>query len=283
MRKNTARLEQAGPDPAGEGRRQLALSHHGPERRSVMRRAARRKQGFLGSAFDRLDLGEAARLVERQARSGAAFAYVTTPNVDHIVRLDGRPDLSDVYGQAWMTLCDSRIVAGLARLSNLPLPVAPGADLVARLFARHIRPGDRIAVIGGSAAVTEALRERFGLQDLLWLDAPQGLAGNPAARSLCARFIADAKAHWVFLAVGSPQQEQIAAEAAAMPDAAGIGICCGASLDFLSGRVARAPLWMRQAGLEWLHRLASEPGRLWRRYLVDGPRIFALWLRWRRG
>lgn len=266
-------------DPAGEGRRQQVLPHDGPERRSGGRRAAVRKHGFLGSAFDRLDLGEAARLVERQARSGAAFAYVTTPNVDHIVRLDARPDLSGAYARAWMTLCDSRIVARLARLSNLPLPASPGADLVARLFERHVRPADRIAVIGGSAGVIETLRVRFGLQDLIWLDAPQGLASNPAARTLCARFIAEAKAQWVFLAVGSPQQEQIAAEAAEMSDAVGVGVCCGASLDFLSGRVARAPLWMRQAGLEWLHRLASEPGRLWRRYLVDGPRIFALWLR----
>ena len=42
----------------------------------------------------------------------------------------------------------------------------------------------------------------------------------------------------------------------------------GAAFDLISGSQARAPAWMRSAGLEWLHRLASEPGRLWRRYLV---------------
>ena len=44
---------------------------------------------------------------------------------------------------------------------------------------------------------------------------------------------------------------------------------------------ARAPQWMRTQRLEWLYRLAAEPGRLWKRYLIDGPRIFLIWHRWR--
>jgi exopolysaccharide biosynthesis WecB/TagA/CpsF family protein len=66
-------------------------------------------------------------------------------------------------------------------------------------------------------------------------------------------------------------------------DAVGVAVCCGASLDFLAGGLARAPQWMRQARLEWLHRLGSQPARLWRRYLMDGPRIFGIWRRWRSG
>jgi UDP-N-acetyl-D-mannosaminuronic acid transferase (WecB/TagA/CpsF family) len=52
-------------------------------------------------------------------------------------------------------------------------------------------------------------------------------------------------------------------------------------LQFLSGRVKRAPRWMRRARLEWLHRLAQEPLRLARRYLVDDMAVFPLWARWR--
>jgi N-acetylglucosaminyldiphosphoundecaprenol N-acetyl-beta-D-mannosaminyltransferase len=280
MRANSDVIQ--GPDPAGEGRRLSAQAHAGAERRLAGRRGGVRRLEFLGPAFDRIGLDEAAGLVERQARSGAAFTYAVTPNVDHVMRLERRPELARAYERAWMTLCDSRIIARLARMSGLALPAAPGADLVQRLFERYIRPDDRVAVIGGSAGAIATLRATYGLENLVWLDAPQGLAANAAARTLCARFIADAKAQWVFLAVGSPQQEQIAEEAAGMPDTVGVGICCGASLDFLTGRTARAPLWMRKAGLEWLHRLGSEPGRLWRRYLIDGPGIFALWLRQKR-
>ena len=64
-------------------------------------------------------------------------------------------------------------------------------------------------------------------------------------------------------------------------DAQGVGLCVGASLEFLTGRVSRAPGWMQRARLEWLHRLASEPGRLGRRYLIEGPKILRIWLRWR--
>jgi N-acetylglucosaminyldiphosphoundecaprenol N-acetyl-beta-D-mannosaminyltransferase len=63
-------------------------------------------------------------------------------------------------------------------------------------------------------------------------------------------------------------------------DCVGFGLCVGASLDFIGGRVNRAPLWMRTARLEWLHRLASEPKRLWKRYLLEGPKIFWLWAKW---
>ena len=65
-------------------------------------------------------------------------------------------------------------------------------------------------------------------------------------------------------------------------DCTGIGLCVGASLDFLGGKAERAPKWMQQARLEWLHRLAQEPKRMWKRYLVDGPKIAFLWWEWRK-
>ena len=64
------------------------------------------------------------------------------------------------------------------------------------------------------------------------------------------------------------------AHAAKLPGAVVIGV--GAAFDFHSNRVTRAPQWMRQNGLEWLHRLASEPRRLWRRYLLLGPQFVVL-------
>jgi exopolysaccharide biosynthesis WecB/TagA/CpsF family protein len=109
-----------------------------------------------------------------------------------------------------------------------------------------------------------------------------GLRNKPEAIAACAEFVARNPSRFVFLCVGSPQQEMVAAAIAARTDTAGIGLCCGASLDFLGGKAARAPLWMRRARLEWLHRLISEPGRLARRYLVQGPKILAIAARHRR-
>lgn len=235
---------------------------------------------FLGLDFDPLDAPAAAQAMADRARRGDRFAYVATPNVDHMVRLDREPDLKPLYTDAWLNLCDSRILEVLARASRLALPSAPGADIVETLFREHVRADDRVLVIGGSSELADKLRADFGLGGLRWFDAPHGLRTNADARHQCVDFIRDNPAAFIFLAVGSPQQEMIAREAREAR-CKGVAICCGAALEFLSGHTQRAPKWMRTARLEWLHRLGSEPGRLWRRYIVDGPRIFGIWRRWK--
>ncbi len=236
---------------------------------------------FLNLPFDPSTVEDAAAAIARRARTLGPFAYVSTPNVDHIVRMDKQPDLAALYHNAWMNLCDSRILEALASASYLDLPVAPGADLVTDLFRKYISASDVVLMIGGTAAMASSLRERFGLKDLRWFDAPHGLRDDAAARADCVRFIRENPAAYVFLAVGSPQQEMIAYEARQAGDCSGLAICCGASLEFLTGVTARAPAWMRTNRLEWLFRLCIEPGRMWKRYLVDAPRIFGIWHRWR--
>ena len=92
-------------------------------------------------------------------------------------------------------------------------------------------------------------------------------------------FVLAHPARFVFLAVGSPRQEILAAAIHATGRATGVGLCIGASLEFVAGHVPRAPLWMQRSGLEWLHRLAREPRRLAGRYLRDCPTVLALLLR----
>ncbi len=236
---------------------------------------------FIGLEFDPLTADEAARAMAKRGRLMGPFAYVSTPNVDHMVRLDRKPELKSLYADAWLTLCDSRILELFAEASYIDLPAAPGADIVEIMFRDHIRTSDRISIVGGSKSMVEALRRKYGLRNLVWFDAPQNLGSDAEARAKCVRFIKQYPANFVFLAVGSPQQEMIAQEARATGACSGVAICCGAALEFLSGETKRAPEWMRQHRLEWLHRLTREPQRMWKRYLLDGPRIFWIWARWR--
>ena len=108
------------------------------------------------------------------------------------------------------------------------------------------------------------------------------LRHRPEAIRECADFIANNPARYVFLCVGSPQQEMIAKACSMRSDCVGLGLCVGASLEFLTGHVSRAPQWIQNARLEWLFRLLREPRRLWKRYLVDGPKIIGIWLRWKK-
>ncbi|MBO9695051.1 MAG: WecB/TagA/CpsF family glycosyltransferase [Sphingopyxis sp.] len=238
---------------------------------------------FMDLAFTRGTMPSVLQMVSERTRD-APFAYVVTPNVDHVVRLQRiRSDLWPVYRSAWATLCDSRILAILARGAGVTLPVIPGSDLTRQIFEQAIEPGDKVAIVGGNAELIARLGDRYGLQNIHHYDPPMGFIRDPAEVVRAVRFIVDTRARYCFLAVGSPQQEILAYRVKQAGNARGIGFCVGASLDFLTGVQKRAPLFMRMMAMEWLHRLASDPARMWRRYLYDGPGIFQIARDWKRG
>ncbi len=234
---------------------------------------------LLGLDFANLDVAEAAVLLAARPAE-APFGYVVTPNADHLVRLARDPAVAALYRHAWLRLLDSRVVAAAAAALRLPVPrVAPGSDVTTLLLTRHLRPGERIAIVGLSPIWLPALVARYGLAPPAHYDPPMGFATDPAAVAATVAFVLAHPARFVFLAVGSPQQEVLAAAIAATGRATGIGLCIGASLEFLAGVSRRAPAWMRRAGLEWLFRLGSDPRRLARRYLWHSPAVFRLLLR----
>lgn len=238
---------------------------------------------FLGVPFSALTKGEALALLGT-ASEDEAFRYVVTPNVDHMVRLVGaRPDeeIWQAYQRAALVLCDSRILALLARTRGVRLSVVPGSDVTPQLMLSLIRPGDRVTLIGSDAGALDVLRDRYQAVEFHQHIPPMGLRNNPIALEAAAEFVRAHPSRFVLLAVGSPQQELLALSILAHGGARGWGLCIGASIDFMIDRQKRAPRIMQRLALEWLHRLASNPRRMWRRYLVDGPKILAAVARWK--
>jgi N-acetylglucosaminyldiphosphoundecaprenol N-acetyl-beta-D-mannosaminyltransferase len=234
---------------------------------------------LLGLNFANLTVTQSAsRIAERPG--GAPFGYVVTPNADHLVRLNRDPRLRAIYRAAALCLLDSRVVAALSWLLGLPVPVVtPGSDLTAELFAHHVQPGERITIVGLAPAALPVLVTRFGLAVPAHYNPPVGFDSDPAAFAAAVAFVRAHPSRFVFLAVGSPRQEYLAAAIAAAGDATGTGLCIGASLDYLAGVCRRAPLPMQRMGLEWLFRLVSDPRRMARRYLIESPAVIALLLR----
>ncbi len=231
---------------------------------------------LLGLEFDDLDAAAAAELIANRP-ANAPFGYVTTPNADHLVRLQRRAELRPLYQNAMLRLLDSRVVALAVRLLGMPAPrVAPGSDLTALLLARHLARGERITIVGLSPRWLPALMTRCGLAPPAHCDPPPGFERDPAAIGSTVEFVLTHPARFVFLAVGSPRQEMLAAAIQATGRANGTGLCIGASLEFVAGAQQRAPAWMQRAALEWLHRLCRDPRRLARRYLMDSPSILPM-------
>jgi exopolysaccharide biosynthesis WecB/TagA/CpsF family protein len=206
------------------------------------------------------------------------YGYAVTPNVDHLIRFCDDVSFRDLYRTAQFVLLDSRFLAYVLRLSaGLRLPTAPGSDVTAHLFDNVIQPDDKIVVVGGTEEQAKILRARYGLRGLRHLNPPMGFIHDPAEVEACLRFIEDESPfRFCLLAVGCPQQELLARALQIRGRARGLALCVGASINFLTGGERRAPKWIQRAGFEWLYRLLHDPGRLARRYLVRGPRIFFL-------
>jgi exopolysaccharide biosynthesis WecB/TagA/CpsF family protein len=214
------------------------------------------------------------------ARSPATdrFGFVVTPNVDHLIRYHDDPTFRARYADADSVLLDSRFLSHIFRVFRAKrISVCTGSDLTAQLFGRVIKPHDQVVLIGGTDAQARMLVERYKLASLQHHNPPMNFVSNPQEVEACLRF---AEAHspfrFCFFAVGAPQQELLAQALKARGKARGMGLCIGASINFLTGGERRAPRWMQRMGVEWLYRLLNDPKRLAKRYLVRGPRVFSL-------
>jgi N-acetylglucosaminyldiphosphoundecaprenol N-acetyl-beta-D-mannosaminyltransferase len=206
------------------------------------------------------------------------YGYVVTPNVDHLIRYYDDPSFRALYADASFVLLDSRFLAYLLKATKRLSPgVCTGSDLTAQLFSSVIKPGDRIVLIGGSDEQARKLEQIYALNDLKHFNPPMGFIHSADAVETCLNFIeANSPFRYCLLAVGAPQQEKIAQMLKVRARARGLALCIGASINFLTGAESRAPVWMQKLGMEWAYRLMQDPGRLAKRYLVRGPRVFSL-------
>ena len=235
-----------------------------------------RHLGFLRVPVTLLPTEEVVSLIAERS-AGAAFAYVVTPNVDHVVRVHRQSaKFSWLYRKAWLSLCDSRVLSALAGAVGIDLPVTTGSDLVRTIFERVLRPGDRLTVIGCEDEAIRILAEMHPEVRFAHYNPPMGFITNEDEVNKVVDFIAANPARFVFLCVGSPRQEVVAYRLRQRGGLTGLGLCVGNALNFLAFPETRAPRWASRNGVEWLYRLFTDPKRLWRRYLVDDPLIFAI-------
>lgn len=207
------------------------------------------------------------------------YSFVVTPNVDHLVQLQHDDALRDAYAKARWRLCDSRILLSLLDRLGIHIDEAiPGSDLTLDLLQWANDDCLRVVLIGCSTVETQKLCALYPGIVLYHYNPPMGFIEKPAEVQRCLQFIRDTPSELVLYAVGTPRGEILAAATQAH-ERSGMGFSIGASIAFATGTIKRAPLWMRECKLEWLHRMCLEPRRLARRYFNDALFIVPAYLR----
>jgi N-acetylglucosaminyldiphosphoundecaprenol N-acetyl-beta-D-mannosaminyltransferase len=212
-----------------------------------------------------------------QALSRQQGGWLITANLDFLRRYYKDQRMQALYAQADLRVADGMPLVWAAYLQGTPVPERiAGSSLIRPLARRAADEGRRVYFLGGDTGTAEAASELLAREfpalqvagfSSPWLPTePDDAAVEPTRQVLT-----EARPDIVLVALGSPKQEWLISKLrGSLPACWFIGV--GMSFSFTTGHMARAPAWMQRTGLEWVHRLASEPRRLGKRYLWhDAP------------
>jgi N-acetylglucosaminyldiphosphoundecaprenol N-acetyl-beta-D-mannosaminyltransferase len=241
------------------------------DKKSVYSSADAAPIAILGVPFDNVSTQETIKLIQRMIESGRPH-YLATANVDFLVQASRDVELRRILFDAHLVLCDGTPLVWASRLLGNPLPErVAGSDLIPLLLQVAAEKGYRPFFLGSTPDVAEQagikLKERYPALKVAGFYAPPFNRLLDMDHEEISKRIADAKPDMLFVGFGCPKQEKWIAmhyRTLGVPVAVGVG----ATIDFLAGKVARAPRWMQKTGTEWIFRLLQEPRRLFRRYFV---------------
>ena len=224
----------------------------------------------LGARINALGWDETTALIGDWA-SRRESRYVCVSNVHMVVTARQDRELAAAMRASDLATPDGAPIAWmLRRMGFTGQPRISGTELMRAYLARAAGRGEPIFLFGSTEETLAALKRRLLAQAPTLLIAgavspPFQVLSDEEDAAIVAQINASG-AGTVWVSLGCPKQEKWMLEHRGRVNAVMLGV--GAAFDFIAGSKPRAPAWMQAVGLEWLHRLASEPGRLWKRYLV---------------
>lgn len=231
---------------------------------------------ILGVPVSAISMAGAIATIKRWIGAGRP-RYVCVCDVHSIMRAQGDQAHMAAMVNADMVTPDGQPLVWTGRLrGESGMERVCGPDLLPKICEHSVREGWRHYFYGGAEGVAEKLarelKEKFPGLRIAGTECPPFRPQTAREKRGAIARINAAEADIVWVGLGCPKQE-IWMHENCQELRAGVMIGVGAAFDFHTGRVKRAPVWMRARGLEWLHRLVSEPRRLWRRYLWLAPRF----------
>jgi N-acetylglucosaminyldiphosphoundecaprenol N-acetyl-beta-D-mannosaminyltransferase len=235
--------------------------------------AAGRFARVAGLDFDVLSEEQVVAHIVAESNDGQG-GWVATPNIEICRQVRRDPAARALINKASLVVPDGMPLLWAARLLGDRLPErVTGSSLIYTLSAAAAANGRTIYLLGGAPGVpqraAEELTRRYPGLRVVGADSPPwGFDREPGEVAALRARLSAANPDIIYVGLGFPKQERvISALLPGMPGAWFVG--CGAAIPFAAGVLTRAPEWMQRIGMEWAHRLMSEPRRLFRRYLVD--------------
>jgi N-acetylglucosaminyldiphosphoundecaprenol N-acetyl-beta-D-mannosaminyltransferase len=229
----------------------------------------------LGVQVNALQIDDAISLMERWIAERQGPRYITFTGMHGVAEsLDDR-ELRDIHNQAGLVVPDGKSLVWVGRLHGYPLKRRVYGPELMETFCARTGPKYRHFFYGGAAGVAAQLasveQQRHGIR-IAGSYSPPFRPLNAAEENELKALVDRTQPDLLWVGLSTPKQERWMHQhrlVLDIPVMAGVG----AAFDFNTGRLVQAPGWMREAGLEWLFRLLVEPKRLWRRYLLQGPRF----------
>jgi N-acetylglucosaminyldiphosphoundecaprenol N-acetyl-beta-D-mannosaminyltransferase len=238
---------------------------------------------LLGLPFDAIDMQETVKIV-RQSVVERSPCFISTPNLNFLIASQTDRDFRDSVINSDLSVADGMPLIWASRLLDVPLPErVAGSGLIEQLRKNDTGTEDKIGVFffGGDAGVAEQAcqeinREQGGLTGLGYHYPGFGSIEEMSQLPVIDK-INEAGADFLIVSLGAKKGQawiELNRNRLNTPVVSHLG----AVVNFVTGNVKRAPIWMQKAGLEWLWRIFQEP-RLWQRYLSDGVRFVLLFAR----
>ena len=236
-----------------------------------------------GITVDNVSMAETLQAIEGLVAEGKP-SYVTNPNVDIVIRYNRDPEFARYYDEGALCVADGVPILWAAKFLGNPLKEkVSGSDLVPKVCELADQKGFKLFFMGGRPGAADAAKAKLletlhNLKVVGTYAPPFGFEKDEQELKNISRMIKDAKPDILFVGLGAPKQERWIKK---YHEELGVPVCMGVGVtfEFIAGIVKRAPKWMQSIGLEWFWRLCMEPGRLWKRYLIDDTQFFGIILK----
>jgi N-acetylglucosaminyldiphosphoundecaprenol N-acetyl-beta-D-mannosaminyltransferase len=234
-----------------------------------------RRVNVLGVGVSAIHMESALSFV-RQTLDNGDRGYICVSGVHGVMEAQADPEFKAIQNRSLLTTPDGMPLVWAGKLQRLPIQRVYGPDFMLAVCELSVRTGWRHFFFGGKPGIAQQLKQRmqsrFAGLHVAGTYTPPFRRLTQVEEAELFRLVDATQPDFFWVGLSTPKQERFMAEYInKLPARIMVGV--GAAFDIHTGAIRDSPSWIKNAGLQWLHRLAQEPKRLRRRYLINNPKF----------